>query len=106
MAPDREAATIGPVGPVGLERRSAEGPCRGQGEHEVTQRLAADCRYLRRTIDTARADGPLVCLCQHPVRAGLDCVGPFLEDLPTRCGLWERVGPPPAAGTGGLPGRR
>jgi len=54
-------------------------------------RLAADCRYLRRTIDSARADGPLVCLCTHPVRSGFDCIGPFLEDLPTDCGLWEHA---------------
>jgi hypothetical protein len=28
-------------------------------------------------------------VCQHPVREGLECVGPFLEDLVTSCGLWE-----------------
>jgi hypothetical protein len=50
---------------------------------------AIDCRYLRRTIDASRADGPVICLCDHPVRSGFDCVGPFLEDLPTECGLWE-----------------
>jgi hypothetical protein len=51
--------------------------------------LAVDCRYLRRTIDSTRADGPVVCLCEHPVRSGFDCIGPFIEDLPTDCGLWE-----------------
>ncbi len=101
MALDREAATIGPVGAVVLERCWPRGPSLGGG---VNQRLAADCRYLRRTIDTTRADGPLVCLCQHPVRAGLDCVGPFLEDLPTRCGLWEGTRLSPAE-VGGPPGK-
>lgn len=56
-------------------------------------RLAADCRFLRRTIDSGRADGPLVCLCTHPVRDGFDCIGPFLEDVPTDCGFWERPVP-------------
>ena len=28
-------------------------------------------------------------VCQHPVREGKDCVGPFLDDLGTGCGLWE-----------------
>ena len=53
------------------------------------QRVAVDCHFLRRTIDSGRADGPVVCLCDHPVRSGFDCVGPFIEDLPTDCGLWE-----------------
>jgi hypothetical protein len=52
-----------------------------------------DCRYLRRTIDSSRDDGPVICLCEHPVRSGFDCVGPFLEDLPTECGLWEAKTP-------------
>ena len=51
--------------------------------------LAIQCRYLRRTIDAGRADGPVVCLCEHPIRTGFDCIGPFIEDLPTDCGLWE-----------------
>ncbi len=55
----------------------------------MAHRLAADCRHLRRTFDSSRADGPLVCLCTHPVRDGFDCIGPFLEDLPTDCGFWE-----------------
>ena len=63
---------------------------------------AIDCLHLRRTIDSGRADGPVICLCEHPVRSGFDCVGPFLEDLPTECGLWEaktRGGPAPSAGS-------
>ncbi len=55
----------------------------------MSQRLAADCRYLRRTIDSSRGDGPLVCLCNHPVRDGFDCIGPFLDEMPTDCGFWE-----------------
>jgi hypothetical protein len=57
-------------------------------------KLAADCYFLRRTIDGSRPDGPVVTLCSHPVRDGFDCVGPFIEDLPTPCKLWEQ-GPPP-----------
>jgi hypothetical protein len=57
-------------------------------EH-ISLRLAIGCLHLRRTIDSARADGPVVCLCEHPVRSGFDCIGPFIEDLPTDCGLWE-----------------
>jgi hypothetical protein len=52
-------------------------------------RLAADCRYLRTTIDSRREDGPVVTICLHPVRDGFDCVGPFMEEVPTTCGLWE-----------------
>jgi hypothetical protein len=59
-------------------------------------RLAADCLHLRRTIDSSRSDGPLICLCAHPVRDGFDCVGPFLDDTETGCGLWETVRPRPA----------
>lgn len=55
----------------------------------MSQRLAADCLFLRRTMDSRRSDGPLVCLCTHPVRDGFDCVGPFLEETSTDCGLWE-----------------
>lgn len=28
-------------------------------------------------------------LCEHIVRDGQDCVGPFLEDVETECGLWD-----------------
>jgi len=56
-------------------------------------RLAIACMFLRRTIDSRRLDGPVVTLCTHPVRDGFDCVGPFMEDLPTACGLWEHGTP-------------
>lgn len=53
-------------------------------------RLAALCRYLRRTIDPARLENErVVALCSHIVREGSDCVGPFLEGAATDCGLWE-----------------
>jgi len=51
-------------------------------------RLAARCRYLRMTLDSTRMGG-VVNLCDHIVRDGSDCVGPFLEDHETPCGLWE-----------------
>lgn len=57
--------------------------------HHSERPLAADCRYLRRTIDSSRLDGPVVCLCEHPIRSGFDCIGPFIEELETDCGLWE-----------------
>jgi hypothetical protein len=50
--------------------------------------LAVDCQWLRRTIDSSRTD-PYAMLCQHIVRDGQDCVGPFLEDVETECGLWQ-----------------
>jgi len=28
-------------------------------------------------------------LCNHIVREGKDCIGPFLENLETSCGLWD-----------------
>jgi hypothetical protein len=61
-------------------------------ERKVAQprRLAIYCRYLRRTIDPARNDTDhIVAMCTHVIRDGSDCVGPFLEDLPTDCQLWE-----------------
>ncbi len=62
--------------------------------------LAIQCRYLRRTIDADRADGPVVCLCEHPIRTGFDCIGPFIEDLPTDCGLWEATSDAGTSGEG------
>ena len=50
--------------------------------------LAVDCQWLRRTIDSSRQD-PYAMLCTHIVRDGQDCVGPFLEDVETECGLWQ-----------------
>lgn len=52
------------------------------------ERLAVDCQWLRRTIDSSRPD-PYLMICSHIVRDGQDCIGPFLEDVETECGLWE-----------------
>jgi hypothetical protein len=52
-------------------------------------RLAIDCRWLRRTIDSSRVADPFLMLCTHIVRDGKECVGPFLEDMETDCRLWE-----------------
>ena len=39
--------------------------------------------------------GAVVNLCTHIVRDGSDCVGPFLDETETGCGLWElQVGNP------------
>lgn len=45
--------------------------------------------------------GQLLNLCQHLVREGSECVGPFLDDAETTCGLWEASpdAPPFLAGT-------
>lgn len=40
------------------------------------------------TLDSKRIGG-VVNICQHVVRDGSDCVGPFLDDTETACGLWE-----------------
>ncbi len=50
--------------------------------------LAVHCQYLRRTIEPGRPE-PFLMLCQHPIRDGNECIGPFLEDLTTSCRLWE-----------------
>lgn len=54
----------------------------------TTLRLAARCKYLRMTMGI-RAGENLVNLCTHIIRDGRDCVGPFLDDHETHCGLWE-----------------
>ncbi len=59
-------------------------------DEEARLHLAIQCQHLRRTIDSSRIDGPVVTLCTHTIRDGFDCVGPFMDDIPTTCGLWER----------------
>jgi hypothetical protein len=54
------------------------------------QHLAVHCQYLKRSLDRGSAEQVLT-ICQHPVREGSACIGPFLEDLSTQCGLWESV---------------
>jgi hypothetical protein len=56
--------------------------------------LAARCAFLRVTMGHS-AGGNLVNLCQHIVREGSECVGPFLDDHETTCGLWEEKPPEP-----------
>lgn len=36
-----------------------------------------------------RPGGGLKNICQHIIRDGRECVGPFLDDHETDCGLWE-----------------
>ena len=55
--------------------------------------MAIDCIWLRRTIDSSRRD-PYAMLCTHIVRGDQDCIGPFLDEVETPCGLWD---PTPAA---------
>ena len=50
--------------------------------------LAVHCQWLKRSVEARGGDG-VATLCMHPAREGSDCVGPFLEDLSTHCGLWE-----------------
>lgn len=49
---------------------------------------AARCRYLKMTLDSRRM-GEVVNICRHIIREGSSCVGPFLDDTETTCGLWE-----------------
>ena len=51
-------------------------------------RHATACRFLRVTLGD-RAESGLLNLCLHIVREGSACVGPFLDETPTQCGLWE-----------------
>ena len=51
-------------------------------------RYAARCAFLRMTLDSKQM-GTVVNICQHIIRDGSECVGPFLDDTETHCGLWE-----------------
>jgi hypothetical protein len=51
---------------------------------------AVHCQHLSRALDYGRGE-EYTSICLHPARDGKECVGPFLEDLETGCGLWERV---------------
>jgi hypothetical protein len=55
----------------------------------ATEQLAVDCRWLHRTLDSSVRDDPYRMICQHIVRDGSNCVGPFLENIETTCLLWE-----------------
>ena len=52
------------------------------------KRHAAHCAYLKMTMGQQPGSG-LVNICLHIVREGRECVGPFLDETPTNCGLWE-----------------
>ena len=49
--------------------------------------LAVHCVYLIQP--STRGVREPVTVCSHPAREGRECVGPFLHDLTTGCGLWE-----------------
>jgi len=49
--------------------------------------LAVHCSHLLRPQERGGRE-PLR-VCGHPARDGRECVGPFLHDLSTACGLWE-----------------
>jgi hypothetical protein len=65
-----------------------------QGTSQAELRLAARCRYLRTTLSNDRS-GHLANFCRHLARDGSPCVGPFLDDFETGCGLWEHAEPLP-----------
>jgi hypothetical protein len=56
---------------------------------ERVPRMAIDCMWLRRTIDSSQTMSPFQTLCTHIIRDGKDCVGPFLDQMETDCRLWE-----------------
>jgi hypothetical protein len=51
-------------------------------------RFAARCLYLKVTLGE-RPGGNLLNICRHIIRDGRECVGPFLDDHETACGIWE-----------------
>ena len=51
-------------------------------------RHAVRCAFLRMTMGDIPGSG-LVNLCTHIIRDGRECVGPFLDEAATTCGLWE-----------------
>lgn len=58
---------------------------------EPEQQFATQCRYLRITLGSlpGGGGGGLINLCQHIIREDRECVGPFLDETETTCGLWE-----------------
>ena len=65
--------------------------------------MAIECLWLKRSLDSSRRDPYAMC-CTHIVREGEECIGPFLEDIETPCGLWER-GPAGSRARRVAPGR-
>jgi len=70
-------------------------------EHGEPLRLAARCLYLQMTMGDHRRGQGLVNICRHIVRDGRECVGPFLDETETTCGLWEERPRPGASGLSG-----
>ena len=56
--------------------------------HDRKPRYAAKCRYLQMTFGNT-PDAGLLNICRHIIRDGSTCVGPFLDDTVTQCGIWE-----------------
>ena len=55
-------------------------------------RIAGKCAFLRSTL-SREVQGDLQNICMHIVREAQDCIGPFLDDAQTTCGLWEERRP-------------
>lgn len=51
--------------------------------------FATQCLYLKISLGAGPSSGGLINLCQHIIRDGRECVGPFLDETETTCGLWE-----------------
>ena len=58
-------------------------------DEHVPTRFAAKCVYLQMTMGSHKLGQGLINICRHIVRDGSECVGPFLDDTETTCGLWE-----------------
>lgn len=58
-------------------------------EFAPAYRFAAKCAYLQMTMGSHRRGEGLINLCRHIIRDGSTCIGPFLDDTETNCGLWE-----------------
>ena len=57
------------------------------GTPEEASKLAIHCLHLLQTAERGIAEPER--MCGHPARDGRACIGPFLHDLPTDCGLWD-----------------
>jgi hypothetical protein len=63
-------------------------------DDHIPFRFAAKCVYLQMTMGSHRQGQGLINLCRHIIRDGSECVGPFLDDAETDCGLWEQRNEP------------
>ena len=55
----------------------------------VPTRFAAKCASPQMPRGSHRLGRGLINICRHIIRDGRECVGPFLDDTETTCGLWE-----------------